>query len=917
MGAIRNAANAAYADFNIPNDDASGEKWPDKPSIRDLFGLIEDSAARVRPAISVMGYYSTGNYGSVEAAAIACDADALSAGSEWYCDGTVVLTANRSFSARVVFAGGAGITLSGFNLSVFGGFEAGRFQIFDDSGGGIVIGRVPEEVFPEWWGAKSYTSGLASLPDSTVPGQKALNFAGTGNGGKVKLLPAVYLANWIVPPDVSLEGAGAGYGYLSSFRSANSMVLAAAPGPVIDTPNGPKASFKGTHVSNLNVHGSAAWKTNVTGSIAVVGGVPILNATVVSSGSLFPGWVLSDLTGNLLAGTSIVNQLTGATGAAGTYVVSLAQTVASENMTALPGNTIGPASFTGSISGTTLAANGVTGTIAKGDLIPTAGVGAGTTIVQQLSGTPYRDGTYQVSQSQTVASQAMTCASPSSAQVQATCSGSVMTIIATTIGSVYVGMQIDGNFIPGGVTITSFGTYDGSTGTVNLSGSATVATSTRISLVAQTPNMGIRISSGQIWGSVEKVSVSFVADQNIFSGRASQGMVFNDILIVGGLINPPRAWCKAAAELHGIDNVKLGFAECGPSQTALSPYFNLDTTEALSCFTAGIWFDGRLAEFSGDWSVTGYTEGENADVGIYTSASDSTFDGMNPNFNFGPGHLDSSINSEFANERLYSNSRASANAYDGIWRFSGGDTGKCNFVNIQGYNPGGGSVMRHLITDNFNYASAPRLSTYALCEGALGASTYNFTDTVKGPQVIIPSGAAKALTTNSTTPSIDNNTNFLTANTTGTAYSYFSDGVNGQVIVVTVKDNFSSFVHGSTAGTGLRLVNNANHVALNGETLTFKKDNGVFVEIGSRMTLSGTMSWTPGAIAAGGSATTSVTVTGLLVGDFVEISRPGTGNGCQLEATLATNTLTLTYRNQTAGSLTPTAGTFGYRCVRI
>ncbi|HEY1630790.1 MAG TPA: hypothetical protein VGF56_05710 [Rhizomicrobium sp.] len=43
MGAIRDAADAAYQDFNIPNDPDSGVAEPDKPSIRALFGQIEDA----------------------------------------------------------------------------------------------------------------------------------------------------------------------------------------------------------------------------------------------------------------------------------------------------------------------------------------------------------------------------------------------------------------------------------------------------------------------------------------------------------------------------------------------------------------------------------------------------------------------------------------------------------------------------------------------------------------------------------------------------------------------------------------------------------------------------------------------------------------------------------------------------------
>jgi hypothetical protein len=68
----------------------------------------------------------------------------------------------------------------------------------------------------------------------------------------------------------------------------------------------------------------------------------------------------------------------------------------------------GTASFTGSISDTTLTASAVTGTISVGMTLSGTGVTAGTTITAQLTGTTGSAGTYTVSASQTVASTTMT-----------------------------------------------------------------------------------------------------------------------------------------------------------------------------------------------------------------------------------------------------------------------------------------------------------------------------------------------------------------------------------------------------------------------------------------------------------------------------------------------------------------------------
>ena len=58
-----------------------------------------------------------------------------------------------------------------------------------------------------------------------------------------------------------------------------------------------------------------------------------LTVTAQASGILQPGQALSDLTADLLAGTTIVQQITGTPGGIGTYQVNRSQTVGSEAMT--------------------------------------------------------------------------------------------------------------------------------------------------------------------------------------------------------------------------------------------------------------------------------------------------------------------------------------------------------------------------------------------------------------------------------------------------------------------------------------------------------------------------------------------------------------------------------------------------------
>lgn len=85
------------------------------------------------------------------------------------------------------------------------------------------------------------------------------------------------------------------------------------------------------------------------------------------------------------------------------------------------GSTVSPgATFTGSISATTLTASTAAGTIAVGQTIfdATGDVVPGTTIMAQLTGPPGGNGTYSLSISQTVSSEAMSSAAPTLFEIQ-------------------------------------------------------------------------------------------------------------------------------------------------------------------------------------------------------------------------------------------------------------------------------------------------------------------------------------------------------------------------------------------------------------------------------------------------------------------------------------------------------------------
>lgn len=105
------------------------------------------------------------------------------------------------------------------------------------------------------------------------------------------------------------------------------------------------------------------------------------------------------------------------------------------------------ASFTGSISGTTLTASAVTGTIGAGyNLFPNANVADFTTITGQLTGTTGGAGTYSINISQTVASQAMKTYGTWTNDGVTVVNYANNTIIENTVVVIYSGAGVFNNF---------------------------------------------------------------------------------------------------------------------------------------------------------------------------------------------------------------------------------------------------------------------------------------------------------------------------------------------------------------------------------------------------------------------------------------------------------------------------------------
>lgn len=219
---------------------------------------------------------------------------------------------------------------------------------------------------------------------------------------------------------------------------------------------------------------------SVTGSIS---GTTLTVTAVASGGLVSVGDIVSH---SSILQTATITGLGSGTGGTGTYTLTYT------------GST---ASFTGSISGTTLTVTAVSaGTIINGQVLTGNSATSGTTISSQLTGTKGGIGTYVVSISQTRTSGDFT-GTYTLASTTISILSTLMTVTAVASGSLSIGQYLTGTGIAFSTAISAFGTGSGNTGTYTI-GSAQYFASTTVSASAGTVTVG---ASG---GSKDSVVVS-------------------------------------------------------------------------------------------------------------------------------------------------------------------------------------------------------------------------------------------------------------------------------------------------------------------------------------------------------------------------------------------------------------------------
>ena len=227
------------------------------------------------------------------------------------------------------------------------------------------------------------------------------------------------------------------------------------------------------------------WRISTPSSAYFVGSVSgtTLTVTQVKNGTIAASQSLLGV--GVTAETIITGQLTGTTGGVGTYSINLSQTETSEVLNSVA---VG-ATITGSISGTTLTATAVTGTLYVGQTVQGVGVASNTVIVALGQGTVLSEtiataGTgYAVNDTVTVLG-GVYGTSPATYTVTSIGSGGAVTGLTRTNSGSYTSTptnNVSTSTNGGGTGLTlalTFGTGAGGTGTYVVSNSQTVGSET-------------------------------------------------------------------------------------------------------------------------------------------------------------------------------------------------------------------------------------------------------------------------------------------------------------------------------------------------------------------------------------------------------------------------------------------------------
>ena len=311
-----------------------------------------------------------------------------------------------------------------------------------------------------------------------------------------------------------------------------------------------------------------------------------------------------------------------------------------------------------------------------------------------------------------------------------------------------------------------------------------------------------------VWGYVKNCHFDGLANQAILHVQGA-ACFFNQILAINCLLDRTRA-------------TRAGVLHIQPLATD-DYIFQCEVTASLLAISdANLYLAAMLIEGSTNFITDSI--GEISDIGFYISGDYNRISGCRADLNYGHGfYIENtsgfSTQNQFSNCLSLNNGRQTANTYDA---FSCQSTAALNmFVNCQAISF---SATPHRYGFNDLGAGETVKNSYNMCSVS-GAVTKSFNFVNDGPIVSFGGGPSKPLTANNATPSVDQYTAFITANSSATTITNFSSGVSGQIINVLCSDSNTTLQHN---GTTIILPNASDMKLINGFTYTFNNSNGVW-----------------------------------------------------------------------------------------
>ena len=417
------------------------------------------------PKLYILNNLTTGGYAlTIKTSAGSGVAVANGYAALVYCDGTNVKLVCPEFNTVTGDSAVPGSIVVNTDAIIGENVTVGSRAIFTGSISGTTMTVTAVASGGLYIGQTVAGTGVASSTTITATG------TGTGGTGTYTVSQSQTVTSTAMIATIgnlSVAGTMTNNGYTGGLTPPGSLMPYAGGGAV--------AAFSGSIIGNTLTVSSVAsgtlaigqliGGTNTAGFTASIAG-NIMTVTAVSSGSLAVGQTVggtytTSFTGRISGTTMVVSTI-----ASG--VLSVGQTV---NGTGVGSSTTITAtsnsSFTGSITGTTLTVTAVaSGIVAIGQVVTGTGVAASTTITALGSGTG-GTGTYTVSPTQPTAV-------ASTALVGTTTLGSAGTYTVSQSQIVASNAMTATTVVASPTTITAFSTGSGGTGTYTISSSQTV-----------------------------------------------------------------------------------------------------------------------------------------------------------------------------------------------------------------------------------------------------------------------------------------------------------------------------------------------------------------------------------------------------------------------------------------------------------